>query len=51
MGAPRKNSYAMVAKRLGNIDMQYLPNETASGQAIVAAEMSPWWECGCEARA
>ena len=46
-----KYSYAKAAERLGIVDMQDLPHETASGQAIVAAEISSWWECGCKARA
>ena len=50
-----KYSYARAAERLGSVecrtvDMQDLPHETASGQAIVAAEISSWWECDREVR-
>ena len=45
-----KYSYATAAERLGSVDMHHLPHETASGQAIVAAEISSWWECGREVR-
>jgi hypothetical protein len=37
-----KYSYARAAERLGSVDMQDLPHESVSRQAIVAAEITSW---------